>query len=280
MVENDKRQKNAIIIGAGPAGLTAALELLRHTDIRPIVLEKGRQAGGLSRTVEYHGNRIDIGGHRFFSKNQSIMQWWTDLLPLQGAPAIDDVLLHARKNFPPAGPDPEQEDNVMLMRRRISHIFYDRKFFTYPVSASIGTFRNLGLRRTLHAGCGWLCSTLHKRPETSLENFYINRFGRPLYKMFFEHYTEKVWGMHPSKLDASWGAQRVSGLSISRLLKEILQRPARHDNDILQKDTERSLIENFLYPKLGPGQLWEAVSHEITKKNAENQGGGGYSLQP
>lgn len=266
------RQKTAVIVGAGPAGLTAALEFLRRTDIRPIVLEKSRQAGGLSRTVEYHGNRLDIGGHRFFSKNPDIMQWWTDILPLQGAPAVDDRLLHARKTFPPQGPDPELEDQVMLLRRRVSHILYDRKFFTYPVTPSIDTFHNLGLRRTLQAGCGWLCAAMHRKPETSLEDFYINRFGRPLYKMFFEHYTEKVWGLHPSKLDASWGAQRVSGLSLGSLLKDILQRCARPNNDILQKDTERSLIENFLYPKLGPGQLWETVSQEITKRNPNKSG--------
>ena len=274
MKTNGTRRKTAVVIGAGPAGLTAGLELLRHTNIHPVILEKSGQAGGLSRTVEYHGNRIDIGGHRFFSKDGNIMKWWTELLPIQGAPAMDDLLKPDRKTFPKGGPDPEKEDRAMLLRRRISHILYDRKFFDYPVSLSTDTLANLGLRRTLLAGYGWLCSTLRQRPENSLEDFYINRFGKPLYKMFFEGYTEKVWGLHPSQLDAGWGAQRVSGLSFSTLLKHILQRHARPADDIAQEGTEKSLIENFLYPKFGPGQLWEAASEAITQEKGNGEGNG------
>lgn len=153
----------------------------------------------------------------------------------------------------------------MLLRRRISRIFYLKKFFDYPVTFNAKTILNLGLGRTVRAAIGYLRATLSKRPELSLQDFYINRFGRPLYKMFFEHYTEKVWGVHPSVLGADWGAQRVNGLSIKALLKNMLVRKKRTPGDIRQKDTEKSLIENFLYPKFGPGQLWETAAQEIER---------------
>ncbi|WP_462360777.1 NAD(P)/FAD-dependent oxidoreductase [Paraprevotella clara] len=260
-----EKRKTAIIIGAGPAGLTAGIELLRQTDIIPILLEEKDCVGGLSRTVFYHGNRMDIGGHRFFSKDPDIMKWWTTLLPLQGSPAQDDLLTPCMKTFVPGGPDPEKEDRTMLLRRRISRIFYLKKFFDYPVTFNAKTILNLGLGRTVRAAIGYLRATLSKRPELSLQDFYINRFGRPLYKMFFEHYTEKVWGVHPSVLGADWGAQRVNGLSIKALLKNMLVRKKRTPGDIRQKDTEKSLIENFLYPKFGPGQLWETAAQEIER---------------
>lgn len=260
-----EKRKTAIIIGAGPAGLTAGIELLRQTDIIPILLEEKDCVGGLSRTVFYHGNRMDIGGHRFFSKDPDIMKWWTTLLPLQGSPAQDDLLTPCMKTFVPGGPDPEKEDRTILLRRRISRIFYLKKFFDYPVTFNAKTILNLGLGRTVRAAIGYLRATLSKRPELSLQDFYINRFGRPLYKMFFEHYTEKVWGVHPSVLGADWGAQRVNGLSIKALLKNMLVRKKRTPGDIRQKDTEKSLIENFLYPKFGPGQLWETAAQEIER---------------
>ncbi|EHH01339.1 NAD(P)-binding protein [Paraprevotella clara] len=250
-----EKRKTAIIIGAGPAGLTAGIELLRQTDIIPILLEEKDCVGGLLRTVFYHGNRMDIGGHRFFSKDPDIMKWWTTLLPLQGSPAQDDLLTPCIKTFFPGGPDPEKEDRTMLLRRRISRIFYLKKFFDYPVTFNAKTILNLGLGRTVRAAIGYLRATLSKRPELSLQDFYINRFGRPLYKMFFEHYTEKVWGVHPSVLGADWGAQRVNGLSIKALLKNMLVRKKRTPGDIRQKDTEKSLIENFLYPKFGPANF-------------------------
>lgn len=183
------------------------------------------------------------------------MKWWTTLLPLQGSPAQDDLLTPCIKTFFPGGPAPEKEDRTMLLRRRISRIFYLKKFFDYPVTFNAKTILNLGLGRTVRAAIGYLRATLSKRPELSLQDFYINRFGRPLYKMFFEHYTEKVWGVHPSVLGADWGAQRVNGLSIKALLKNMLVRKKRTPGDIRQKDTEKSIIENFLYPKFGPGQL-------------------------
>ncbi|MDR0940178.1 MAG: NAD(P)/FAD-dependent oxidoreductase [Mediterranea sp.] len=259
----EKNEKKAIIIGAGPAGLTAAHELL-NTAIRPVVLEESGEFGGISKTVNYKGNRIDIGGHRFFSKNNEVMKWWDDVMPLQGKPSKDQILLHTEKEVPlPGKADPERTDRVMLLRHRVSRIFYLRSFFDYPISLKLRTFTNMGLARTVKAGFGYLRSMLFKRTEKSLEDFYVNRFGRPLYRMFFEDYTEKVWGVHPSKLGADWGSQRVKGLSITAVLKNMLLPRKGKSDDISQKDVETSLIERFIYPKLGPGQLWETVARDI-----------------
>ncbi len=269
----------AVIAGAGPAGLTAAYELLRQTDIHPIILESTDAIGGISQTVQYHGNRMDIGGHRFFSKSEEVMQWWNNIMPLQDAPAKDTKLLNINKsNTPPyndndvieehsSAPqhDPEKVDRVMLLRNRVSRIFFLRKFFDYPISMKKETFFNMGFTNTMRAGFGYLWSCIHKLPETSLENFYINRFGRPLYEMFFEGYTEKVWGVHPSKLGADWGSQRVKGLSVLSVLKDMFQRAL----GIHSKHVETSLIEQFIYPKYGPGQLWETVADDIRKQGGE-----------
>ena len=259
--------KVAVIAGAGPAGLTAAYELLKQTDIKPIVCEKTAAIGGISQTVQYHGNRMDIGGHRFFSKSDRVMQWWQQVMPLQAQPSKDDILLsETEKNFAPQGPDPEKEDRTMLLRRRVSRIFFLRKFFDYPISMKKETFLNMGFVRMMRAGFGYLWACVHKLPETSLENFYINRFGRPLYEMFFEDYTTKVWGVHPSNLGADWGSQRVKGLSVIAVLKDMWRK------NFGTKDTaevETSLIEQFIYPKYGPGQLWEIVAKEVERMGGE-----------
>ena len=155
----------------------------------------------------------------------------------------------------------------MLVRNRISRIFYLHKFFDYPISLKLKTFTNMGLFRTIEAGCGYVWSVFFKKPETSLENFYINRFGKPLYRMFFEDYTEKVWGVHPSKLGADWGAQRVKGLSVFAILKDMLKKSFSQKGNL--KEVETSLIEQFVYPKLGPGQLWETVANEVSEKGGE-----------
>ena len=260
--------KTAVIIGAGPAGLTAALELLRQTDVKPIVLEENSFVGGISRTVNNNGDRMDIGGHRFFSKNREVMEWWEQMMPLQGSPALDDILLSRQKEYSDAGPDPEKEDRVMLVRDRVSRILFLRHFFDYPISLKWSTFAGMGLGNTLKAGFGYFKAMIHKLPETSLENFYVNKFGRPLYEMFFEDYTEKVWGVHPSKIGADWGAQRVKGLSILSILKDIVSKPFRRSG-IDQQKVETSLIEKFIYPKYGPGQLWETVADEVVKAGGE-----------
>ncbi|MFT3782902.1 MAG: NAD(P)/FAD-dependent oxidoreductase [Nibricoccus sp.] len=265
--------KTAVIIGAGPAGLTAAFEMLKQQNgYLPIVLEATHRIGGISCTIEHNGNRIDIGGHRFFSKSDVVMDWWAARMPLQGAPSSDDLLLKKEKPWAPAGPDPQQCDRVMLIRERISRIFYLRKFFNYPISLKLETITNLGVFRTVWAGLGYVAAQIKKRKdESSLEDFLVNRFGVPLYRMFFEDYTEKVWGAHPRQISATWGAQRIKGLSLSKAViaaaKKIFQPGGK--NDLRQKNTETSLIEQFLYPKLGPGQLWECVADDIRAMGGE-----------
>ena len=252
-------KKVAVIAGAGPAGLTAAYYLLKTTDVVPVILEESDRIGGISQTVEHHGNRIDIGGHRFFSKNAEVVALWEELLPNQGAPACDDLLLGRAAAVTPGNPDPEKEDRVMLTRNRVSRIFYLGTFFDYPISLKLSTLLGMGLFRTLGAGFSYLYSCLFKRRERSLEDFYINRFGRTLYRMFFEDYTEKLWGIHPSRISPDWGAQRVKGLSLSKAVLNMLAKPFRRGGG----KVETSLIESFIYPKKGPGQYWEVMAERI-----------------
>jgi protoporphyrinogen oxidase len=256
--------KTAIIIGAGPAGLTSAYTLLKESDIKPIIIEESSFFGGISRTANYKNNRIDIGGHRFFSKSQKVVDLWNDLMPAQGAPALDDIILKRNKPLSAGGPDPQVSENVMLIRDRVSRIFFLRKFFDYPISLKAQTFANMGLKRTIQAGAGFIRSSIFKRQENSLEDFYINRFGKPLYKMFFEDYTEKLWGIHPSSIAPDWGAQRVKGLSLSKAALSVLTKPFQN-----QKKQETSLIEQYSYPKKGPGQFWELMAAKIQEMGGE-----------
>lgn len=251
--------KKVIIIGAGPAGLTAGYELLKNGGYEVVILEKTDRIGGISQTVRYKGNRMDIGGHRFFSKDERVNQWWQNIMPTQSKPSYDDIKLGTVKNFPEKGPDPEVEDRVMLVRNRVSRIYYSKHFFDYPVSLKWSTIKNMGFVTTMKAGFSYLHSVVRKLPEDNLENFYINRFGKVLYGMFFEGYTEKLWGRHPREISADWGSQRVKGLSISAVIKDIFKKIIPGKN----KKVETSLIEEYIYPKFGPGQLWETAADEI-----------------
>ena len=254
-------KKKVIIIGAGPAGLTAGYELLKNKkeEYDVLVLEESNDIGGISKTIEYNGNRMDVGGHRFFSKDTRVMEFWNNLMPLQGSNSFDDEKLGRKKNLNPDGPDPNKEDRVMLLRNRISRIYYLKKFFDYPISIKKETFINMGFVRTIKAGFSYLKSIFIKKEETSLENFYINRFGKVLYGMFFEKYTEKLWGRHPSQISADWGAQRVKGLSVMAVIKDVFSKMFKKKNN----KVETSLIEEYWYPKYGPGQLWEQLADEI-----------------
>ena len=259
--------KKVLIIGAGPAGLTAGYELLKDgkEEYEVTIIEEDTRIGGISKTVNVDGNRMDLGGHRFFSKDEEIMNFWKELMPLQGEPSFDDKKLQRVKPLIHDGPNPDTEDGVMLVRDRVSRIYYLKKFFDYPVSLKLKTFTNMGLLRTIKAGFSYLKSLFVKRKETSLENFYINRFGKVLYSMFFEKYTEKLWGRHPSQISADWGSQRVKGLSITAVLKDSFKKVFK----IKGKNVETSLIEQFWYPKYGPGQLWETLALEFEKKGGK-----------
>ncbi|MHC4438096.1 MAG: NAD(P)/FAD-dependent oxidoreductase [Planctomycetota bacterium] len=265
-------EKRAIIAGAGPAGLTAAYELLHKTKIKPIIYEMSGDVGGISKTVVYKGNRIDIGGHRFFSKSERVMQWWFNILPLQGAPARDDKILERDIPFSeePGTPDPEKTDKVMLVRERLSRIFFLKKFFDYPLSLDFNTLSSLGLIRVINITLSYIKSRiLPVKPEKSLEDFFINRFGRELYLTFFKDYTQKVWGVPCSKIGAQWGVQRIKGLSISRAIAHAAKSIFSRDRSVSQKKTETSLIERFVYPKYGPGQMWEEVAAIVKAKGGE-----------
>ncbi len=253
--------KKIVIIGAGPAGLTCAYDLLKKGNYDVTILEASSNIGGISRTYNYKGNRMDLGGHRFFSKDQRIMDLWNEIMPLQGSKSKDDIMLNRDRKIAEVGPDPEKEDEVMLVRTRVSRIFFLRKFFDYPISMKFRTFKNMGFSRTMKAGFGYMSSRIHKRKEKSLEDFYINRFGKPLYQMFFEDYTTKVWGLKPSEISPDWGAQRVKGLSLSKAVFSALAKPFKKLTH--SKNVETSLIEEFYYPKFGPGQLYETMSKKV-----------------
>lgn len=267
--QNRGARRTAVIIGAGPAGLTAARELLERTDIQPIVLESTDALGGISRTVNYKGNRIDIGGHRFFSKSDRVMNWWLNVLPLQKLDDPSQTITYQQRTTSVSGsghaPDPDVEDKVMLLRSRRSRIYFNRTFFDYPITLSLDTLMKLGVFRSIRIGFSYIRSALFPiRPERNLEEFFVNRFGRELYRTFFKSYTEKVWGVPCDQISAEWGAQRVKGLSITKAIVHFARSLFGKRKDISQKGTETSLIEQFLYPKYGPGQMWEAVAQQVT----------------
>ncbi len=269
--------RTAVIVGAGPAGLTAAYELQRSSDVRPLVFELGEQVGGISRTINYRGNRMDLGGHRFFSKSDWVMNWWQAILPVlaseqdvgNDAAALRLAYQGAARDFTPSAQAAAHPDAVMLVRSRLSRIFYRRRFFAYPLKLNLATVANLGAPYTAAIGASYLAARLNpRRPEVTLEDFLVNRFGDTLYRTFFRDYTEKVWGVPCAQISAEWGAQRIKGLSISKAIAHALSKPFR-GRDTAQKSTETSLVERFLYPKLGPGQMWEQVAARVTAAGGE-----------
>jgi len=269
----DKMKRVAVIAGAGPAGLTTALELLRRSDITPLVFELDTQVGGLSKTINYRGNRMDLGGHRFFSKSDWVMRWWQEILPVAQEQASGALRINYKgqsRDLTPEVLAPSCPDAVMLVRRRLSRIFYRRRFFDYPLTLNAGTLMNLGAIETLKIGASYGKAQLMRRsPEISLEDFLINRFGHRLYGTFFKSYTEKVWGVPCAEISAEWGAQRIKGLSVAKALAHALASPFRSSADTAQKRTETSLIDRFLYPKFGPGQMWEEVARLVSERGGQ-----------
>lgn len=269
--------KKAIIIGAGPAGLTAAYELLTRTDIKPVILEMSGVPGGISRTVWYKGNGMDIGGHRFFSKSDRVMNWWLKIMPPEPGSADGLELtyhnntrtVHTQKDNP--GTAAANNGLYMLVRNRVSRIYHNRKFFTYPLTLSYQTIKHLGFGKIARVFFSYLyAKVFFRRKEKTLEDFFIKRFGKELYHTFFKDYTEKVWGIACSRIPAEWGHQRIKKLSVTRALVHAGKQAIRkNNNNISQKDTETSLIEKFLYPPKGPGQLWEEVAAVVCKMGGE-----------
>ena len=281
------RPRIALIAGAGPAGLTAAYELLKRTDIQPVVVEATNAIGGIAQTFAYKGNRIDIGGHRFFSKSERVMAWWMNILPPQGKPAADTATAGHEIDYattvtqeplcaangaggPRPAPDPERDDDVMLQRPRLSRIFYRGHFFPYPLSITLSVAWRLGLVNTVLIALSYLKAQLLPRTdETYLDAFFINRFGKRLYETFFRGYTQKVWGVPCEQIRADWGAQRVKGLSLVRAVSHAIKDLLSSDFQKRQQQRETSLITRFWYPKFGPGQMWETVAGQVVACGGE-----------
>lgn len=222
-INQSTSQDQVVIIGAGPAGLSAAYELVRKSNKRVLVLESDeQQVGGLARTCTYHGFRFDLGGHRFYTKNKEVEALWTEWLG-------DDF----------------------LTRQRLSRIYFDGKFFDYPIRLS-NVMRNLGFRQSLQILLSYALRRIKpRRPELSFQDWVANRFGDRLFDMFFKAYTEKVWGVSCQQLSADWATQRIQNLSIPGILASSL--------GILRENAVKTLIKSFHYPKLGPGMMWERV---------------------
>ena len=220
-----------VVIGAGPAGLTAALELVERG--RSVtVLEADSVVGGISRTVVADGWRFDIGGHRFFTKVPSVKERWHKIL----------------------------DDDDFLTRSRLSRIFYNRKFFDYPLKAA-NALRNLGIVEAVRAVSSYLWARIRPpKDQSTFEGFVSARFGRRLYSIFFESYTQKVWGMHPSVMPADWAAQRIKNLSLGRAVLDALLPRRGGRTDVT------SLIDEFLYPRLGPGMMWDRAAEQVTDR--------------
>lgn len=232
------KKNKVIVIGAGPAGLTAAWELA-NTGHDVTVLERDPQhVGGLARTLKYKGFRFDIGAHRFFSKNPDISRWWNERLP---------------------------GDFVRV--KRLTRILYKQRFFHYPLLAKDALF-GLGLFTSTACVLSYVCRQIFpRRSECSFEDWVINRFGDRLYHIFFKTYTEKVWGISCNQISADWASQRIKGLSLKKAIKEALGlRSSR-------SETVKTLIDEFEYPRLGAGMLWEKTRDEILKQGGRVQMG-------
>ena len=259
-------RRSIAIIGAGPAGLTAALELQKGGIHNITVLEADALVGGISRTVECHGNRIDIGGHRFFSKSDWVMDWWRAMMPVAAPSGSDgqrELRYQGASAIVPEATASEEEDCVMLLRSRLSRIYFNRQFFDYPLKLNPETLLKLGPWKTFAFGLSYLAARINpRRPESSLEDFLVNRFGQKLFRQFFKEYTEKVWGVPCSEISAEWGAQRIKSLSITKAVVHALRKALGREDGAEQT----SLIESFLYPKLGPGQMWETAARRFVEQ--------------
>ncbi len=275
-------KKKVIIIGAGPAGLTAGLELLRRAkEYHVVIYEQNDYVGGISATIEHEGNLMDLGGHRFFTKNSRVQNWWFSVLPIRAVEKEENFTISYQNQT--ATIDSQSVKNLeessksadkshFLIRERYSRILFNRHFLSYPIKLEWAVFKSLGLRRALLSGVTYFKRQLFpKYPEESLEDFFINRFGDTLYENFFKEYTEKVWGESCRSLSADWGAQRIKGLSVRKILSNMIFSKFQFKKKGLaaEQRKETSLIEKFLYPARGPGQFWQEVQKEFVRLGGE-----------
>src|SRR5215471_4549636 len=230
MTEDNKGERQFVVVGGGPAGLTAAYELTKFGH-RPIVFEKLDMVGGLARTANYKGFHFDMGGHRFFTKVPEVQKMWQEILP---------------------------ED--FLRRPRLSRFYYRGKFFNYPLKP-FNALRGLGLLQSILVILSYLrWHFFPYRREDTFEQWVTNRFGRRLFLTFFKTYTEKVWGIPCSTLKAEWAAQRIKDLSLKTALLNMFLKP---------KKTIKTLIEEFDYPRFGPGMMWTRVKESVEARGAK-----------
>lgn len=239
--------KTAVIAGAGPAGVTAAYEILiKNEDIKPIILEASDKIGGISATYDCDGNLLDLGPHRFFSKSDRVMKFWRDICA------------------------ESENKNCFLPINRLTRIFFLHKFFDYPVKLNLRTLKNLGLLRSVKIGLDYFKVCIFPiKEEKSLEDFFINRFGRELYLTFFKDYTEKVWGINCSEISPDWGAQRVKGVSINAVIWHAFTAVIEKIFGVVSSKKETSLIEKFMYPAKGAGYMYEKIASLAQEKGAE-----------
>lgn len=226
--------KTIAVIGAGPAGLTVAYEILKNSDeYKVVIFEKDVSVGGLSKSFSFEGGNIDIGGHRFFTRNSRVLEIWNEILPF--------------------------DKDKMLQRNRKSHIFWENKFVEYPIKINIELFEKIGLYESINTILSYIKTHNKYKKVDTMEKFYINRFGEKLYKKFFENYTYKLWGIPAEEISAEWGAQRIQNLSAIKIIKNFI---CSLKNDCLK---ERTLIDKFFYPAFGSGQFWNEMKNEVSK---------------